>query len=137
MPVGVAPYSPAPDVAVTSARGVPDYDRAGNQGISEGRISRGPSAKVDVKRLQTKAEDSLAPTFGVFCLLTFCFVVFSQKLPLGEASAAGAIIAAASRGKRFTIPPYYRWYLVYIVIGAVGMATTVIRVLWRSNSSRL
>jgi hypothetical protein len=82
------------------------------------------SEPVEVKRLQTESEDSLLPTFGVFCLLTFCFVAFSQKLPLGEVAAAGAVIVAALRGKQFAIPPFYRWYLVYIAIGAVGLATT-------------
>lgn len=82
------------------------------------------SQSVEVKRLRTEREGSLVPTFGVFCLLTFCFVAFSQKLPLGAVSAAGAIIAAALRGKQFSIPPFYRWYLAYIAIGAVGLATT-------------
>jgi hypothetical protein len=83
-----------------------------------------PSESVESKRLQAKREGSLVPTFGVFCLLTFCFVAFSQKLPLGEVSAAGALIVAALRGKQFTIPSFYRWYLVYIAIGAVGLVTT-------------
>jgi hypothetical protein len=79
---------------------------------------------IERKPLRTEREDTLVPTFGVFCLLTFCFVAFSHKLPLGEVSAAGAIIAAALRGKQFAIPPFYRWYLVYVAIGAVGLATT-------------
>lgn len=82
------------------------------------------SESAEVKRLQTEREDSLVPTFGVFCLLIFCFVAFSQKLPLGAVSATGAIIAAALRGKQFAIPTFYRWFLVYIAIGAVGMVTT-------------
>ncbi len=82
------------------------------------------SQPVEVKRLQTEREDSLAPTFGVFCLLTFCFVGFSQKLPLGTVSAVGALIAAALRGKQFAVLPFYRWYLAYLAIGAVGLATT-------------
>jgi len=80
---------------------------------------------VEVKRLRTERDDTLVPTFGVFCLLTFCFVTFSQKLPLGAVSAAGAIIAAALRGKQFVIPSFYRWYLGYIAIGAVGWVTTI------------
>jgi hypothetical protein len=68
---------------------------------------------------------SLLPTVGVFCLLTFCFVSFSQKLPLGTVSAAGAIIAAARRGKQFAVPSYYWWYLGYVALGAVSLTTTI------------
>jgi hypothetical protein len=82
------------------------------------------STSIQGKPLQTEREASLVPTFGVFCLLTFCFVAFSHKLPLGEVSAAGAIIAAALRGKQFAIPRFYRWYLAYVALGAVGLATT-------------
>jgi O-antigen ligase len=87
-------------------------------------VSSSRPTSIEVKPLQTDREGSLVPTFGVFCLLTFCFVAFSHKLPLGEVSAAGAIIAAALRGKQFVIPPFYRWYLVYVALGAVGLATT-------------
>jgi hypothetical protein len=79
---------------------------------------------VETRHSRTEREDSLVPTFGVFCLLMFCFVAFSQKLPLGAVSAAGAIIAATLRGKQFVIPQFFRWYLAYTIIGAVGMATT-------------
>lgn len=87
-------------------------------------INSARSPTIEVKRLQTARADSLLPTFGVFCLLTFCFVAFSHKLPLGEVSAAGAIIAAALRGKQFSIPSFYRWYLIYVAIGALGLAAT-------------
>jgi hypothetical protein len=84
-----------------------------------------PPQPVGVKRRTRDPEDTLVPTFGVFCLLTFCFVTFSQKLPLGEVSAAAAIATAALRGRQFVVPPYYRWYLGYIAIGAVGWFTTI------------
>ncbi len=110
-------------VAEASAGGVSDMTereiRATRRNVNSAR-----SPSVEVKPLRTEREDSLVPTFGVFCLLTFCFVAFSQKLPLGAISAAGAIIAAALRGKQFAIPPFYRWYLAYLAIGAVGLATT-------------
>lgn len=80
---------------------------------------------VEAERL--RSEDSLLPTFGVFCLLSFCFVTFSQKLPLGAVSAVGALAAAAFRGKQFVVPPFYRWYLGYAGIGAVGWFTTAYR----------
>lgn len=70
-------------------------------------------------------DSTLVPPFPVFCLLAFCFVAFSHKLPLGPVSAAGAIAAAALRGRQFTVPPYYRWYLGYIAIGAIGWTTTI------------
>ncbi len=75
----------------------------------------------------TDSEGSLLPTFGVFCLLLFCFVSFSQKLPLGSAAAAGAIVAAGLRRKQFAIPYYYWWYLTYLVIGVIGLLTTSYR----------
>jgi putative inorganic carbon (hco3(-)) transporter len=71
------------------------------------------------------ADASLLPPFGVFCLLLFCFVTFSQKLPLGTVAAAGAIAAAALRGRQFAVPSYYWWYLGYVAIGAVGLVTTL------------
>jgi O-antigen ligase len=55
----------------------------------------------------------------------FCFVSFSEKLPLGTVAAAGAIVAAAMRGRQFTIPYYYWWYLGYVAMGAVSLATTI------------
>ncbi len=73
---------------------------------------------------RAEPDASLLPTFGVFCLLTFCFVSFSEKLPLGTVAAAGAIIAAAMRGRQFAIPTYYWWYLGYVAIGSIGLATT-------------
>lgn len=80
--------------------------------------------KGHIKAPWAGSQDSLVPTFGVFCLLTFCFVIVSHKLPLAQVSAAGAIIAAALRGKQFEIPWFYRWYLAYIAIGVIGLATT-------------
>jgi putative inorganic carbon (hco3(-)) transporter len=74
---------------------------------------------------QTDSENTLVPTFGVFCLLLFCFVSFSQKLPLGTIAAAGAIIAAALRRKQFAIPSYYWWYMAYVAIGALSWVTTI------------
>ncbi len=79
---------------------------------------------IEVNRLRTEREDTLVPTWGVFCLLMFCFVTFSQKLPLGAVSAAATIMVAALRGKQFGVPSYYRWYLGYIAVGAVGWVTT-------------
>jgi O-antigen ligase len=70
------------------------------------------------------SEHTLLPTLGVFCLLTFCFVSFSQKLPLGFLAAAGAIAVAALRGGQFVIPRFFRWYLAYVAIGAIGWFTT-------------
>jgi O-antigen ligase len=57
--------------------------------------------------------------------LLFCFVSFSEKLPLGTVAAAGAIVAAALRGRQFRIPSYYWWYLGYVAMGAVSLATTI------------
>src|ERR1700743_1673744 len=74
--------------------------------------------------LETAREDTLLPTPGIFCLLTFCFVAFSHKLPRGTFAAMGAIIAAALRGRQFSIPSFYRWYLVYVGIGALGLSAT-------------
>lgn len=82
------------------------------------------SQPVEIKHLRTEREDTLVPTFGVFCLLTFCFVMFSQKLPLGAVSAAAAVLAAALRGRQFAVPSFYRWYLGYIAMGAIGWFTT-------------
>lgn len=73
---------------------------------------------------RTESDGSLVPTFGVFCLLVFCFVSFSQKLPLGSVAAAGAMVAAALRRRQFAIPFYYWWYLGYVAIGSVGLVTT-------------
>jgi O-antigen ligase len=70
------------------------------------------------------AEATLVPTFGVFCLLLFCFVMFSQKLPLGEVAAGGAILAAVFRQGRFEIPAFFRWYLLYVIIGLAGLMST-------------
>jgi putative inorganic carbon (hco3(-)) transporter len=110
-------------VAEASDGGLPDMTEremsAGRRSVNSVR-----STSIEGKPVQTKRDASLVPTFGVFCLLTFCFVAFSHKLPLGEVSAAGAIIAAALRGKKFVIPPFYRWYLVYVALGAIGLATT-------------
>lgn len=65
------------------------------------------------------------PLFGVLCLLTFCLVLFSAALPIGGLVAAGSILAAvAGRGRHFTVPNFYRWYLGYLTIGAVGWAST-------------
>ena len=79
---------------------------------------------VKIKRFQAERAATLVPTFGVFWLLAFCFVAFSQKLPLGPVAGAAAIVAAALRGKEFAVPPFYRWYLGYIAIGAMGWFTT-------------
>jgi putative inorganic carbon (hco3(-)) transporter len=78
-------------------------------------------------RPRVEGENTLVPTFGVFCLLAFCFMSFSEKLPLGAVAAGGAIIAAALRGKQFVIPSYYWWYLGYVAIGAVSWVTTIYR----------
>jgi putative inorganic carbon (hco3(-)) transporter len=72
----------------------------------------------------TDPDASLVPTFGVFCLLVFCFVSFSQKLPLGTVAAAGAIVAAGLRRRQFAIPYYYWWYMAYVAIGALSWVTT-------------
>lgn len=82
------------------------------------------SRPVEVTSFRTEREDVLVPTFGVFCLLAFCFMSFSQKLPLGTVAAAGALMAAAQRGRQFIVPPYYRWYLGYLALGAIGWLTT-------------
>jgi putative inorganic carbon (hco3(-)) transporter len=74
---------------------------------------------------RAEPDASLLPPFGVFCLLLFCFVSFSQKLPLGTVAAAGAIAAAAMRGRQFRVPYYYWWYLGYVAMGAVGLTTTI------------
>jgi hypothetical protein len=50
--------------------------------------------------------------------------MFSQKLPLGEISALGAIGAAAARRGRYIVPVFYRWYLLYALIGVVGLLAT-------------
>lgn len=66
--------------------------------------------------------------FGVLCLLAFCFVMFSQKLPLGEISAVGAVVAAAKRKGKFEVPVFFRWYLLYLALGLAGFFVTRYRV---------
>lgn len=67
---------------------------------------------------------TLVPTFGVGCLLVFCLVVMSRKVPLGEAAAVTAFLVAILRPTPFTVPPYYRWYLLYFALGIAGFPLT-------------
>jgi hypothetical protein len=64
--------------------------------------------------------DSLMPTFGVFALLTFCFVVFSQKLPLGEVAVIASLLVAISRPGKISVPFFFGGYFVYFAIGILG-----------------
>ena len=64
-------------------------------------------------------------TFGTICLLTFCFVTLSHKLPLAEVGAAGAILVALARFRLLIVPTFYRWYLIYIAIGFIGLSTSL------------
>jgi O-antigen ligase len=92
--------------------------------VKVARKSKFPALPLPFAPRPSAEDEKLVPTFGVFCLLAFCFVSFSQKLPLGAVAAVGAIIAAALRGKQFVIPSYYWWYLGYVAIGTVGWVTT-------------
>jgi putative inorganic carbon (hco3(-)) transporter len=88
-----------------------------------GRLIRDSSAIRQTSSVESGAE-SMKPTFGVVCLVSFCFVMFSQKLPIGSIAAIGAIVASVLRGGKFEIPIFYRWYLAYFIIGVVGLFAT-------------
>jgi O-antigen ligase len=79
------------------------------------------SAALKSAAVATDGAPSLVPTFGVLCLLAFCFVIFSQKLPLGEIAALGALYAAATREGRLELPWFYRWFLLYYCLGVLGL----------------
>jgi O-antigen ligase len=70
------------------------------------------------------ARDTLVPTAGVFWLLLFVFVIFSMKLPLGEVAAIGSILAALARRTKTIIPTPLVFYSIYVVWGALGVATS-------------
>ena len=63
-------------------------------------------------------------SFGVICLLVFCFVALSQKIQIGDIAAIAAVIAAIMHKGPFVLPKHVFWYAAYLLLGAVGLLTT-------------
>ena len=93
--------------------------------VRESRLSESRAPRMVRSRFSEPiVTDSLIPTFGVFCLLIFCFVIFSHKLPLSEAAVIGAIIAVFQRQTVLKLPVFFSSYLFYLVMGFIGLVST-------------
>jgi len=88
-------------------------------------VKRDHNEKLETVANSVRASNESALTFGTVCLLTFCFVTLSHKLPLAEVGAAGAILVALARYRLLVVPKFYRWYLLYIGIGVIGLSNSL------------
>jgi O-antigen ligase len=92
------------------------------------REAQSTSAVAAVDSPTSLSLKDIFPSFGVFCLLLFCFVIVSDKLPLGEAAAIGALLAMFSAKRGLALPPNYLAYLGYVTIGVLGLSTSQYKV---------
>jgi O-antigen ligase len=63
-------------------------------------------------------------SFGVICLLIFCFVALSQKIQIGDVAAMAAVLAAITREGPLVLPKNVFCYAAYLLLGALGLITT-------------
>lgn len=72
---------------------------------------------------KTKALQPVSPAAqkaGVACLLLFCFVIMSNKLPLGGVAIIGAALCMVAGRVPLRMPVVLRWYALFIALGSMG-----------------
>jgi O-antigen ligase len=72
----------------------------------------------------TGGDEGTKFSFGIVCLLVFCFVALSQKIQIGDVAAIAAVVAVLLREKPLSMSRVFIWYAVYLLIGALGLLST-------------